>query len=75
MKPLETVPLFDHTEQAFADVARLLGAFEHAAAAATSPARCRQLHERLLACTPAMMRADDDVRARWEALLAKDWEE
>ena len=64
-------PVPDTTEHCWNDVAMIARAFEQAAAEATSVDRCRQLHERVLACLQTLNDADDVVRACWDARLAK----
>lgn len=63
--------LNDPTECIWHQVAGCAQQFEAAALEATSPGRCHQLHERLLACVETLQRADDAVRAQWDSLLAQ----
>lgn len=61
----------DPTDRAVQEIAGLARDFEAAARATDSVGRCGQLHERLFTSLQLLHLADDVIRARWDALLAK----
>ena len=67
-------PVEDPTESIWSQVAGFARDFEQAAQEATSVDRCRQLHERLVACLQVLNDADNVVRLSWDMRLAKGWD-
>lgn len=67
-------PAEDPTDRAWQDVAMACRALEQAAATATTHERCRQLHERALACLQILVQTQGVISQRWDAVLRKSWE-